>query len=316
MECLLKLKDIDIEEKVNINDDVLLVDIFFNSALNRLKKPKIIISKPDKTKLKDNDIDGKLEHFAYTLDNHFNHDDLKIFHHNLKTIKISNTCLLENYLKKEGIIGLYQIIRNRIIVFNNEYDCIYHELFHMASATISKGVIYSGFYQLSSAGVIGVALKEAYTELLARRYFNKACSYNAIVKIVEKLERIVTKDTMESLYLNADLQGLVLEISKYSSLEETINFIYNFDFLNHCFNFRSYLIDNKELFLTTLNETCNFLANTYLNKLTSDKMSTDQLYSSLNDYTCDFKNICNYKKYQGVDIDSLLSKNKQYVKVK
>ena len=75
MECLLKLKDIDIEEKVNINDDVLLVDIFFNSALNRLKKPKIIISKPklknfeaiDKTKLKDNDIDGKLEHFNFVL---------------------------------------------------------------------------------------------------------------------------------------------------------------------------------------------------------------------------------------------------------
>ena len=70
---------------------------------------------------------------------------------------------------------------------------------------------------------------------------------------------------MESLYLNADLDGLIKELEKYINKEEIMEFIYDMDYIY------KHLKENKILFLNkkisnTLNRINLFIVKVYLKK--------------------------------------------------
>lgn len=164
---------------------------------------------------------------------------------------------------------------------NNEIDIaflssIYHELFHMASAYYDKEnkISYSGFRQYpfdskSDSPRIGVGINEGYTELLTERYFGEKHklpkTYKYEVSVVERLEKIIGQDNMESLYLNANLPGLIDELKRYASEDDISKFISSVDLISKrshdIFIFKNKKIDESAKFVI------EFLFNTYVIKL-------------------------------------------------
>lgn len=135
----------------------------------------------------------------------------------------------------------------------------------MSSTIVDKGgMVFSGFSQI---GEIGIALDDAYTEMLLYRYFglNKEyMSYDYEVIVTCLIKKIVEKDKMTNLYFCADLYGLVNELQKYNTRENIEKFLEDLDSIyalrDHS---RKYKID----VIYYHNEISDFLVNTYLNKL-------------------------------------------------
>ena len=196
------------------------------------------------------------------------------FYNNINEVKIKKTLLplLIN------AFGTYNPILNEIMLVTTR--SIYHELFHMAS-TINKGKLpafsselYIGGFHQSNPNFyfyesIGNGLNEGYTELLTQRYFGEKYKihspYKAVVKIVGNLEEIVGKDKMETLYLTADLAGLINELKKYSTEEEITKFITGTDLICNHYN-DMFLFKNKKIQIS-FDNVYEFLYKTYLVKL-------------------------------------------------
>jgi hypothetical protein len=181
----------------------------------------------------------QLRRFDDVISNNFNNIDLIFYRNNLKTLKINYyNFIFERLRRRDPASGVYSPRRNAISIMEGYLEtAIYHELLHMASSYVSSdGISYSGFSQFSSNKEnitnIGFTLNEGYTELLNRRYFGfnpDDSAYDLEVNIVSQLEKVVGQRTMESLYMRADLNGLIDELSKYSSVEDAVNFVHNFD---------------------------------------------------------------------------------------
>ena len=224
----------------------------------------------------DKKIKKTLEKFLNIMNKNFSQEDLKILFCNIKTLKISTSDFkFENFFSQTATTGAYSVNKNAIILDETEYkDTIYHELLHMASSYFEDGMFYSGFqrYGISSQMKIiniGIGIDECYTELLNRRYFVKdkdiTASYKYQIFITSKLEEIIEKKRMESLYLTADLDGLIKELEKYINKEEIMEFIYDMDYIY------KHLKENKILFLNkkisnTLNRINLFIVKVYLKK--------------------------------------------------
>ena len=108
----------------------------------------------------------------------------------------------------------------------------------MSSSCYRGEIEYSGFHQFSlKSGLfnLGEGINEGYTELLRHRYFitenDGFESYTYEIDTADKIEKITGKEKMESLYLNADLPGLIQELKQFSSEEAIIKFISDVDFI-------------------------------------------------------------------------------------
>ncbi len=154
----------------------------------------------------------------------------------------------------------------------------------MASSVHKDGVNYSGFSQTAMKqerhDSLGSALNEGYTELLTERYFNHGeeargtiGDYEAQVgyiferSIASKLEKIVGQEKMESLYLNANLPGLINELKNYASEEEIMKFISKTDFLSKHLRSTNPLPFEKEMAESSLKDTTEFLLKAYIMKM-------------------------------------------------
>ena len=79
----------------------------------------------------------------------------------------------------------------------------------MASTIIDKenNIAYSGFAVVTKNNSIGLAIDDAYTEIIAYRYFNlnhEFMSYDYEIIIANFIEDIVGRDMITSLYFNAN----------------------------------------------------------------------------------------------------------------
>ena len=199
--------------------------------------------------------------FADVVINNFSAEDLTNFYNNINDLKTKSKKFgIQNLILRSKTAGQYDSKKNEITIDDDTAETtIYHELFHMASSTYKDGIRYSGFRQTSlKLGVdsLGKGINEGYTELLSQRYFTPDSSvtgaYKYQVFIAEKLEQIIGKEKMQSLYLNSNLKGLIDELKQYVSEEEIMKFISNTDFLvNH--------MDDKKLQLFEKNMIGNCL---------------------------------------------------------
>ena len=81
----------------------------------------------------------------------------------------------------------------------------------------------------------GIALNEGYTEHLNQQHFFPDYfddSYLHEQSIAYEFEKIIGRVKMEKLYFEADLYGLIQELTKYASVEEIITFLRDFDKLH------------------------------------------------------------------------------------
>ncbi len=205
---------------------------------------------------------NEIRKFDEVMRSHFNNYDLVHYHNNIRTLKIRYyDFIVEKILGRCSYSGEYSPRRNTISIAEETYEySIFHELMHMASSYVYKGVTYSGFSQYSikkdNEVQIGHVLNEGYTELMTRRYFGhdeNTEAYEMETFLAGQLEKVVGKEIMESLFLKADLKGLINELSKYSSVDKAIEFVHNLDMTSstkdtniRAFYFRNvvgYLID-------------------------------------------------------------------------
>lgn len=216
-----------------------------------------------------------LKKFVEVMIQNFSKEDLINFYNNINTLKISyGDFKFSNFVFRDSTGGAYYLKSNTIKIEENNFsNGIYHELLHMASSIYKDGIRYSGFRQskLSKFESLGVGLNEGYTELLHRRYFapdvEVAGSYEYEFQIADRLEKIVGKEKMESLYLNANLYGLIQMLKQYITEEEIMEFISSTDFVyNH--------LDNQKLklFEKGMTTKCLKSINKFLIKVYSKKM--------------------------------------------
>ena len=211
--------------------------------------------------------------FTEVIMNKFSSTILDNFYKNLCDLKIHPRHFkLKNSIFKTHIVGIYKIKENIIeIDYNDVTSSIYHELFHMASSIYRDGVEKSGFIQISKNPYflnLGYGITEGYTELLTRRYFGYySSSYEYEVNVSEKLEIIVGKSKMESLYLTANLLGLIDELKKYISESRIRDFIFKVDFLNTHLRDKNLKTHEKEIIIFELKSVNDFLLQAYTSKL-------------------------------------------------
>lgn len=245
--------------------------------------------------------------FAKLVMTKFPSKDLTNFYNNLNELKVEPKKFgLQNLILRGNTAATYDAKKNQIQVDSDDYtSTIYHELFHMASSTYKDGVRYSGFRQSSlKSGIanLGKALNEGYTQLLTERYFGYIeevrGTYEFEVHITDKLEKIVGQEKMESLYLNADLPGLVNELKNYASEEEIMKFISGTDFLREHLADKKLLPFEKGMITNSLKNVNEFLFRAYTVKL---KRQLDSGALNMNEFN---ENLATYISSLGASLKS------------
>lgn len=219
--------------------------------------------------------------FYQTLEKNFSHCDLSAFYSNISSLKINSSD--ESFLLKllsivSGSItgGAYSSKYNKIHIGDNplgrkylKKDILAHELLHMASSRRDKDKSCSGFHIKGKNISIGEGLNEGYTELLNGRYFSdvrKSDSYYDLQMIAAGVESIIGQQNMEQAYFVNDLNGLVSELARYSSVDQAIELIVKIDDLLG----RKYR-SNPEKAVKAAAEIREDIANIKLNKLKKQK---------------------------------------------
>lgn len=175
-----------------------------------------------------------IEVFKNKMQETFKEKDLKNMNNNLLTLKITKYNLLLSKILKHltDTNGCYEIDLNKIKIYQED-DTIYHELLHLSCNNRKNDNNIIGFdhHTIKDKYILsfGVGLNEIYTEILTNRLFGKEIneSTSKTIKLVLLLEQLL--EDLPSLYLNSDLYELVIKLSKYTSINESLDFIYNID---------------------------------------------------------------------------------------
>ena len=197
----------------------------------------------DYNQIKDLKFNDEINRFIHILKESFAEEHLTNLYNNINSVKINDRTknIIPSIISIDAS-GVYNYFNNTITIYDDDFSVIiYHELFHLASYKEDENNRYNGFCQFgksATADSIGKGLNEGYTEVLANRYFpgenneNIADAYIYLKLIAKKVEEIIGKETMEGLYLDASLGGLVNELKKYSTDKEIMQFIADTDFIN------------------------------------------------------------------------------------
>lgn len=225
--------------------------------------------------------------FANVMIKNFPTEDLTNFYNNINEVKAKPKRFgLLNLIFHLDLAGFYNTKKNIIFVEKGLEDHpIQHELFHMASSPYKNGIKYSGF-QVSS---IGEGINEGYTELLTQRYFpnedndedNDIQPYDYHVSVAKKLEQIIEREKMQSLYLNANLKGLIDELKQYISEDEIMKFISNTDFLVKYMDDKRLQLFEKKMISNCLENVNRFLIICYAKKM--QQQFKDGKFSSISE---------------------------------
>lgn len=174
-------------------------------------------------------LQNKMETFKSTMEETFKSKDLKYMNDNLETLRIF---ILKSKLFQYPYKAMYNNSSNELMILEED-DTIYHELLHLSCNNRKNKNTIRGFthYTKKQKNILsfGTGLDEVYTEILANRLFNKEINATTpkTVELVLQLEQLI--DNLPSLYLNSDLYELVIKLSKYTSINESLDFIYNID---------------------------------------------------------------------------------------
>lgn len=204
--------------------------------------------------------------FAKFLEKEFPQADLVNFYNNINRLSVETyepkrkRIIIDKISKAEGV---YNVESNLIRIEKGLVEnTIFHELFHMASSRYVDDIVYSGFSQGKKASfAIGDGLNEGYTQLLSERYFGHVeglkGAYSYLVIVVGLLEEAVGAEKMTSLYLKADLPGLINELKEYASEGEIMRFLSALDFVkDHLMEVAGLPLENALITqsLVTINE--------------------------------------------------------------
>ena len=193
--------------------------------------------------------DEELLSIIYTIEASFNKKDLNNFHRNIKNLKIERLDNLDDYFLNttKGLYygGGYATFSNKMYIKRGEPSTS-HEVMHLSSSNNNKRLRYllTGFQQINKVKPnIGEGLNEGYTEYLNKLLFeniNGPVESNSIYIfepiVARSIEDVVGTNKMQSLYFNADLNGLYDALSSYLTEKETDELIIGLDNINRYIN--------------------------------------------------------------------------------
>lgn len=194
----------------------------------------LLFDEETKKSIVENQLSDTIKEFVTTIEEKNNNLNLFFMYDNLRSLKVNRDIdFITKFLK--GWNGVYLTGTNEIKLSENSKITFFHELFHMATAFKRYGVDYCGFSQYGGENnLIGTGINEGYTNLLVEHYFGlKPKSYKYEMRIARQIENIIGREKMEQLYFKADLQGLIGELSKYCSLDESLNLVQTVDYINY-----------------------------------------------------------------------------------
>lgn len=186
--------------------------------------------------LKFGEYDETILYFTKILEEKFSHCDLSAYYANIRRLQIVSKQLSEK--DKQLFPNMPSAIKNnRIKVYTNQEDkspkiTRTHELLHLASRRNGLFKTFSGFCRLIAGIEIGRGINEGYTDLLNGRYFHPDKLVNnrhALQLIAYGIETIVGVKKMQQLYFTNDLEGLVREMTRYTSRENVITMLLEAD---------------------------------------------------------------------------------------
>lgn len=179
-----------------------------------------------------------VKYFINKFSQNFTEEQIKAMLYRLKGLTISEL-IYKSYSPFYISLGYYDGHNNEIVI---EYykdrrqsqeklkETLIHELLHMASTRSVRDGSITGF---DIPLYLGNAINEGYTEYLTKKYFTKGSRYvnsrEVDVFFAKGIENLVGDSKMQELYFNANLNGLVNEIAKYSSKEDAIKLLFLMD---------------------------------------------------------------------------------------
>ena len=213
--------------------------------------------------------------------------DFSYFYRNIETLKTQNV----GGLIKEDTRAGYSVKYNFIIFkdYFNPYE-MYHELIHLSTSIFDNinYVEFCGFsqYNYKTNLKIGIGINEGYTEYFNEKIFNNKTNTYIIEKSIAKsIEQILGSINMERLFFKANLKELIIKLSEYNSLDNTLEFIQLFDYISD----NSIKFFNKEKlgkkFYKAIDKIFDYLILTYITKnksdLSNDIISKDEYDNNL-----------------------------------
>lgn len=234
-------------------------------------------------KINELEISPYIKKFDSVITKFFSKEDLANYYNNVNNLKFNKNKFLLLFQHASGSYSPNNTITVDERFLQGNYSTTYHELFHMASSVCDNKKHFTGFSITYGLSVVGKGLNEGYTEFLTKRYFNNGdltdCSYRYLVYHAKLVEEIVGKEKMQSLYLNANLKGLIEELTNYSSIEDVMNFISAVDYI-HEYIYCSNSSSNSKI-ISNLNASFKnvylFLMISYFNKLENTMNEHDKI---------------------------------------
>lgn len=197
------------------------------------KSEKKIIARFDNIKIIHSDmykgqpiIPEVLKKHVQVIENNIDKQNLNNLYNNLANVKLQKNMRMLLL----GIKGKYNSERNELSYSID--GSIEHEIIHLASAYYDEknNICQSGFVNYDKNLTIGKALNEGYTDLTARRLFNKKTSfYNDEVRIVQFIELLFDKNKLQRYFFNNDIVTVVNTLCKYMKRDEAIKLLITFD---------------------------------------------------------------------------------------
>ena len=214
------------------------------------------------------------------------HNCINNFMDNLKNVE-----LVKNSKKMSGYTNINNKDNNIKIYLGDGTKTLvgFHELCHLASIRYDeeKDTYYCGFNNEFIFNGLGSGINEGYTNVVTNRYFLDEKTYSndigySIGQVLSELvEKIVGTTNMENYYFNANLEGLVNDLSNYMEYEEAINVIKSIDTLvSYSYIMEEYYLfnkKNKDKWLEILDNTIKRLFYTLTDKLIKKEMETESL---------------------------------------
>jgi hypothetical protein len=171
-------------------------------------------------------IPDKLKKLVEIIEKNIDKKNLNNLYHNINSLKLEKNMLM--LLK--GIKGKYDSVKNTLSYSIN--GSMEHEIIHLASShyDLECDICQSGFVNYDKKFVFGKALNEGYTDLIARRLFNKKTSfYDGEVRLAQYFELLFNKSDMEKCYFNNDLISFIKMLGECNGKEEAIKLVTTFD---------------------------------------------------------------------------------------
>jgi len=234
-------------------------------------------SKIDTQRLLQQKFGESIINFVNTITDKMPDADLTLLYNNLGTLTTSKKNFnLRNIVFGGSTTGEYSAPKNEIQVQESDYFVtLPHELFHMASSYYRENdkTKYTGFVQFGKGkATLAEGINEGYTQLLTERYFgiNEINVYPYEKVVAGNLEVIVGKEKMESLYMNANLNGLVQELKQYADVTAIRQFFTDVDFLSAHLDDVILLPKEKSMITSKMTNVNQFLTGSYMKKINID----------------------------------------------